>query len=397
MVIKMKAMSTTVFLEGNITHSWGGKPVVQSSDACMNAYREILNRQCLRRDESLKFLCLLGSGGQGVVYLSQRHGSDSFILPIAVKVFSPERYDNDVMYAQAMSQLAAVSARVAGIQHDNLLDVHNWISYNGIRIMEMELVDGFDLGQLLRNQLLYLLKQSASPERFNYINQVIITKGTTHPRLKPGVAVAIIRECLGALSALHRNGVVHGDVKPSNIMLKRTGHAKIVDIGSAFEMNLPVRQTITPAYAAPEVLRGAVGTPQSDLASLGYVLIDMLSGASPFDGIQDRETLIKTKIELVDKLDMIFPPEVILCKELMNFCRRLIMPDLNKRFQSAEAADLIKDGAANFHRLLIKGDLASEYDNDIRCWIEELSKNSKFGKNPNQISSDGNKDSTERA
>ena len=47
------------------------------------------------------------------------------------------------------------------------------------------------------------------------------------------MAVAIIRECLAGLAALHREEIVHGDIKPSNIMVKRTGNAKIIDIGSA--------------------------------------------------------------------------------------------------------------------------------------------------------------------
>ncbi|HUT12287.1 MAG TPA: hypothetical protein VMY42_17450 [Thermoguttaceae bacterium] len=51
---------------------------------------------------------------------------------------------------------------------------------------------------------------------------------------------------------------------------------------------------------------------------------------------------------------------------------RLIAPDPLRRFPGAEAADLVKEGAASFHRQLIKGDLASEYDNEIRLWLEEL-------------------------
>ncbi len=320
----------------------------------------------------MKFLRPLGSGGQGVVYLSERLGCDLFALPIAVKVFSPERYENDTMYYQAMSQLARVAAKVSGIQHDNLLDVHNWVSHNGIRLMVMEWVDGFDISQLLRKNLLARLRGNVSEQRFQYIREVIITDGPVHPRLKPGVAIAIIRECLGALSALHRHGVIHGDVKPANIMLKRTGHAKIVDIGSAFELNRPVRQTCTPAYAAPEVLEGSVGTPQSDLASLGYVLIDMLSGASPFEGVNDLNSLLESKRKLRDNLTSLLPKEVVSSELLMNFCRTLIAPNPDDRFPSAEAADLFKEGAANFHRQLVKGDLASEYDNEIRHWIEEL-------------------------
>ena len=366
-------MSTTVFLEGNVTRVWNGKhPLRQSSESLISGYRDILDRQCLRREESLKFLRPLGSGGQGVVYLSERLGCDSFALPIAVKVFSPEHYDNEAMYYQAMSQLARVAAKVAVIQHDNLLDVQNWVSHNGIRLMAMEWVDGFDLSQLLRKNILTRLKKNVTEERFQYVREVIVTEGPVHPRLKPGVAIAIIRECLGALSALHRHGIIHGDIKPSNIMLKRTGHAKIVDIGSAFEQDQPAMQTCTPAYSAPEVLEGNIGTPQSDLASLGYVLIDMLSGAAMFDNAKDLQSLLEAKRNLHANLPDLLPKEVVSSELLMNICRTLIAPDPADRFPTAEAADLFKEGAADFHRQLIKGDLASEYDNEIRHWIEEL-------------------------
>ena len=63
---------------------------------------------------------------------------------------------------------------------------------------------------------------------------------------------------------------MHGDIKPSNVMLKRTGNAKIVDIGSAFEIDSPPSPHMcTPAYAAPEMLERNECTPLSDLASLG--------------------------------------------------------------------------------------------------------------------------------
>ena len=87
-----------------------------------------------------------------------------------------------------------------------------------------------------------------SNRRWEYLNNVIVTAGPMQPRLKPGIAIAVIRECLAALAALHREGIVHSDLKPSNIMLKRTGNAKIVDIGSAFELNncRPCQRTCTP-------------------------------------------------------------------------------------------------------------------------------------------------------
>ena len=75
---------------------------------------------------------------------------------------------------------------------------------------------------------------------------------------------------------------------------------------------------------------------------------------------------------LPQRLPDILPKEVVCNELLMNFCRGLIAPDPMRRFPSAEAADLKEEGAAAFHRQLIKGDLASEYENEIRLWLEEL-------------------------
>jgi len=316
---------------------------------------------------------ILGAGGQGVVFLSERRGTDRFTLPVAVKVFSPERYEDERSYDDSMGRMAQVAAHVAQIQQDNLLDVHNWIDRERIRLMEMEWVDGFDLRHLLTQKMLEWIHYHVSSKRWRYINQVIVTAGPMQPRVKPGVAIAIVRDCLAALAALHRHGIVHGDLKPSNIMLKRTGNAKIVDLGSAFELeDPPARRSCTPTYAAPEVLDGEACTPRSDLASLGYVLIEMLSGSPPFAGLKTYPELLAAKRFLAQRLARVLPEEVVCNELLMSFCRGLVAPDPSRRFPSAEAADLVKEGAASFHRQLIKGDLASEYDNEIRLWLEEL-------------------------
>ena len=221
--------------------------------------------------------------------------------------------------------------------------------------------------------MLEWIHEHVSTRRWKYINEVIVTAGPVQPKMKPGIAIAIIRDCLAALSALHREGIVHGDIKPSNIMLKRTGNAKIVDIGSAFEMdNLPPMRTCTPAYAAPEVLEGGEASPRSDLASLGYVLIEMLSGQPPFAGLQSFGDLLEAKRSLVHRLPQVLPSEVTCNELLMDFCRGMIAPDPAKRFPSAEDADMKKGGAASFHRQLIVGGMASEYENEIRAWLEEL-------------------------
>jgi len=366
-------MSTTIFLEGKGTRTWGGQEATHCSDALLGRYRTMLDQQRLSWTEHHRLVRMLGSGGQGVVYLSMRRGTDNFTLPVALKIFSPERYEDDRAYDDAMGRMAVVAAHVAQIQQDNLLDVHNWVDRNRIRLLEMEWVNGYDLSLLLTRTMLEHMQGHVKKERWKYLNEVIVTAGPIQPRLKPGIAMAVVRDCLAALAALHREGIVHGDMKPSNIMLKRTGNAKIVDIGSAYETgNPPARRTCTPTYAAPEVLEGGECSPRSDLASLGYVLIEMLAGQSPFAGLTSLRELLEAKRFLAQRLPSILPEEVVCNELLMTFCRGLIAPDPARRFPSAEAADLVKDGAAAFHRQLVKGDLASEYDNEIRTWLAEL-------------------------
>lgn len=336
-------------------------------------YQNIVNAQSLDWTRRYRKQRQLGSGGQGVVFLGERQGADQFRLPVALKVFSPESYRDAEAYEEDMARIAAVAVRVALIQHDNLLDIHDFIAQDGLRVMEMEWVDGYDLRQVLTRQMLDRTRERVGARHWKYVNNVILTEGPVQPRLKPGVAIQVLRECLAGLAALHREGIVHGDLKPSNIMLKRTGDTKVIDIGSAIDVNAAAaRRMWSPVYAAPEVLDGGENSPQSDLASLGYVLIEMLSGRPAFAGLTTYRQLIDAKAALDRRLPDMLPPEVSCNELLLHLCRRLIAADPARRFANAQAADLERKGAADFHRQLVKGDLASEYENDIRVWLEQL-------------------------
>jgi serine/threonine protein kinase len=318
---------------------------------------------------SRKLLRCLGSGGQGVVYLSERRGADGFALPVAVKFFSPEPYPDDRSYDVGMARIAQVAARVAGVQHDHLVDIQDFVEHNGIRIMEMEWIDGFDLQRLLSIEALEKVRRGAGEEHQRYIDDVIVSAGPEHARLKPGIAVAILRDCLGALAALHRAGVVHSDVKPSNIMVKRTGSVKMIDIGSAFAMDDKHAGLVcTPAYAPPEVLQGAARSPQADLASLGYVFVEMLAGRRCFSGQRERGAL-SAKRGLLRVLPELLPAEVLGNELLMSLIGGLVHPEPEARFGNAEIAE---EQAGRFQTQLVKGNLASEYASDIRCWVEVL-------------------------
>jgi serine/threonine-protein kinase len=346
---------------------------VRVHDALAVQYRALVDADRLYWPTSYRKLRLLGSGGQGVVFLCQRQGADQFTLPVALKVFSPEHYHDALDYEADMRRVAGAAARVALLQQDNVLDVHNFVAEEGIRLMEMEWVDGHDLAGLLTPATFERGRKRARPEQWDYISDVVVSAGPAQPRLQPGVAIQVLRDCLAGLAALHRAGIVHGDLKPSNVMLKRTGNAKIIDIGSAIDLRTPAgRRFWSPAYAAPEVLAGVPNSPQSDLASLGYVLVEMLAGQPPFAGLSTVAELTEAKARLDQRLAELLPPEVADSELLVQLCQRLIAPDPARRFPSAEAADLERRGAAAFHRQLVKGDLSSEYENDIRVWLEHL-------------------------
>lgn len=366
-------MLTTTQHDFNHSVTHGREQAVSFDHELVERYQKFLQAQRFHWTAHHRLQRLLGSGGQGVVYLTESRGADGFTLPVALKIFTPERYEDARAYDDAMTRIARVSARVALIQQDNLLDVHNFVDRERIRVMVMEWVDGYDLRQLLCLKTLQSVKDRVSVRRWEYINNVIGTPGPEQMQFKPGVAVAIVRECLAALAALHRDGIVHADVKPSNVMLKRTGNAKIIDIGSAFSLDdPPPLRSCTPLYAAPEVLDGDQHTPRSDLASLGYLLIEMLSGRQPFHGLKTYRELVEAKRLLPQHLAELLPKEVTCNELLMSFCRGLVAPDPMLRFPDADAATLVKDGAAAFMRQLVKGDMSSEYENEIRLLIGEL-------------------------
>src|SRR5579864_1060935 len=129
----------------------GGPPVEQ---ALLARYEEIAWAEELRWDTRYRKQRLLGAGGQGAVYLADRLGSDGFVRPVALKVFSPEPYRNDDSYRDDMARVSNIGARVALIQSDNVVDVHDFVEWQGIRMMEMEWLDGYDLREVLDQRML---------------------------------------------------------------------------------------------------------------------------------------------------------------------------------------------------------------------------------------------------
>ena len=198
---------------------------------------------------------LLGRGGMGSVYA----GWDVRLhRPVAIKVIDA-RYREDPTYAERFIQEARA---VASWQHPNILQVHYADDQNGIYYFVMEYVRGLDLGQLLR--------QYAAVGELMPIEDV----------LRIGGAVA------DALDYAHRKGVIHRDVKPSNVIVSDDGRVVLADFGLAMNVGQGSQGKVfgSPQYMSPEQARNSAQVvPQSDLYSLGVMLFQMLTGALPFN------------------------------------------------------------------------------------------------------------------
>lgn len=198
---------------------------------------------------------VVGRGGMATVYLGW---DESLHRPVAVKVIDARYRDNPV-YAQRFLQEARA---VATWRHEHILQVFYAGQQDEWYYFAMEYVDGPDLSKVM--------KQYADAGELMPQDDV----------LKIGWAV------VGALDYAHSQGIVHRDVKPSNVMVARDGRIALADFGLA----LDARQGSfggtfgTPHYIAPEQARNsATAVPQSDLYALGVILYEMLTGAVPFD------------------------------------------------------------------------------------------------------------------
>ena len=312
---------------------------------------------------------LLGRGAQGVVYLANRQGVDGYSTKVAVKVFyrNPELALDE--YIAEMQRIAVQAQHVSGIQHDNLVNVRDFVALEQTRVMVLEWIDGLDLGKLLDPRLLGHLKERLEKRDWDRLNDVIMTKGDDHSRLRPGVAVDILHDCLGGLSALHKNGIAHCDLKPSNIMVKRTGTKKIIDIDSSCVVNEGQHLLRgTPYYMSPEQLRRKPLELYSDIATLGYVLIEMLTGRLLFRDCKTIDDLLQAKLSLPERLAEFLPAEIGEDTLLTGMVQKMVAVDPTDRFPNADEADLDPLGAISFTRKLVREDLATEYDREL-AWL----------------------------
>ncbi len=205
---------------------------------------------------------VVGRGGMGVVYRARQPelGRD-----VALKVIATSLADDPAFRARFRTE----AAMTAAVEHPGIVPVYETGEVDGLPYIAVRYADGTDLRRLI----------DAAP-------------------LHPERAVEILEPVAAALDAAHRRGLVHGDVKPANILVGDEGDPHIVYLsdfglarGFATEPDGGDRWSGTPQYVAPELRTGGAVAGRADLYALGCVLFESLTGRPPFDGPDDVAVL----------------------------------------------------------------------------------------------------------
>jgi serine/threonine protein kinase len=267
----------------------------------------------------------LGEGGMGVVYKARDIRLDR---SVAIKVLPPDKIADPTRKQRFAQEARAASA----LNHSGIVTIHDICSHEGIDFIVMEYVGGRTL------------------------DEVIASKG-----LRPAQALRYAVEIADALAKAHEAGIIHRDVKPSNLMVTDDGHVKVLDFGLAKLIDPPDASAETAtraspmteegsvlgtvAYMSPEQAEGRKLDARSDIFSFGSVLYEMVTGRKPFAG--DSRAAIQAKIlnddpEPPGRIAQSIPPD------LEKAILRCLRKDMARRYQTmADLKVVLEDIAAD--------------------------------------------------
>src|SRR5437764_6041813 len=247
----------------------------------------------------------LGAGGMANVYLAE---DQELGRRVAIKILN-ERHANDEQFVERFRREAK---NAAGLSHPNIVSIFDRGEAEGTYYIAMEYLDGRSLKEM-------------------------ITKRGPAPI---SVAIDYARQILAALRVAHRQGLVHRDIKPHNVLVDGEGRLKVTDFGIAragpSQMTEEGSIIGTAQYLSPEQAQGAPVTPASDLYSVGIVLYELLTGSVPFMGDTPVELAMK-HLSKVPEAPSHLRPEIP--RDLDFIVMRALAKSPEERYASAEEMD----------------------------------------------------------
>ena len=243
----------------------------------------------------------IGRGGMGIVY---RAVQISLGREVAIKVLPPQL----AVEKEFVKRFYREAQSAANLKHPNIVTIHDVGEEDGTYYFAMEYLDGGSLEDRIEKQGAYSLEE----------------------------AVAIISQMAVALDYAHKNGIIHRDIKPGNIIIDEEGRAVITDFGiakAAYDQKLTkTGMTVgSPEYMSPEQVKGREIDGRADLYALGIVFYRMLCGEVPFTG----DSAVSIAYQHVNEP---IPPISALRPDLPQYADRilqkLLAKDPDNRFQS---------------------------------------------------------------
>jgi serine/threonine-protein kinase len=248
----------------------------------------------------------LGSGGMANVYLAE---DQELGRKVAIKILD-ERHARDEQFVERFRREAQ---NAGGLSHPSIVSIYDRGDSEGTYYIAMEHVEGRTLKEL------------------------IVARGPS----PLGIAIDYTRQILSALRFAHRNGIVHRDIKPHNVIVDGEGRVKVMDFGiaragAASQMTEAGSIIGTAQYLSPEQARGAPVDQTSDLYSTGIVLYELLTGTVPFTGETPVEIAMK-HLSQAPVPPSSHRPEVP--RDLDYVVLRALAKDSADRYHSAEEMD----------------------------------------------------------
>ena len=215
-------------------------------------YRAILAARAIYYPVAYRFPRELGRGRQGIVFLGLRQGARGCVTRHALKLFDPGIYGSAKKYWTDMGRIAAQTSKLQLVKNPALVAPDVYEESNGIGYVQMEVVDGISLRELLDGVHSDQVRARSTDEEWRRFNDVIFREQNGRRMIQPGIALYVLRQVLRGLETLHEMGFIHSDVKPANIMIDRLGYVKLIDYGRAMLANEKITILLgTPVYMAP--------------------------------------------------------------------------------------------------------------------------------------------------